>query len=475
MVDFKLLLHPPVADKVCFLRKRFKSSLKLSKLHSCCLSQNEEELLEDSQKTKARKKYVLAAVILVLVIVILVLAFATNVFSKKESTKEEKLVPPNPTKPLPPSASRLHVFEKGAVCADGPPCAEIGRSILEKNGSAVDAAIAAMFCNGIVTMQSMGLGGGFLMTLYIKAKGKAYSLNAREKAPLDAKDELYKDDPKKSKNGALSIAVPGELKGYWEAHQRFGKLPWKELVQPTIELCEKGYNMSKHQADSLRKNNLNNDPHLMEWFKDKDGKFKTEGSKVVPTKLCSTLKVIAENGGNDLYNGTLSKMLAQDIKAMGGIITEEDLLQYQAEWQEPISVTLKSEDRLYSAPPPGSGALLGFILNILDGYGFNRDSIDGVENTVTTFHRIIEAFKYGYAKRTELGDVNFNNISELLSNLTSRSYAEKIRLKIKDNSTSLDAKEYGAVVYNTDDHGTAHLSILAPNGDAVSITSSVNI
>ncbi|VEN37571.1 unnamed protein product [Callosobruchus maculatus] len=153
--------------------------------------------------TKARKKYVIAAVILVLVIVILVLAFATNVFSKKESTKEEKLVPPNPTKPLPSSASRLHVFEKGAVCADGPPCAEIGKSILQKNGSAVDATIAAMFCNGIVTMQSMGLGGGFLMTIYIKAEREAYSLNAREKAPMNAKDELYKDDPKKTKNGKL--------------------------------------------------------------------------------------------------------------------------------------------------------------------------------------------------------------------------------------------------------------------------------
>nr|CAH7730602.1 unnamed protein product [Callosobruchus chinensis] len=425
--------------------------------------------------TKARKKYVIAAVILMLVIVILVLAFATNVFSKKESTKEEKLVPPNPTKPLPPSASRLHVFEKGAVCADGAPCAEIGKSILQKNGSAVDATIAAMFCNGMVTMQSMGLGGGFLMTIYIKAEGKAYSLNAREKAPMNAKDEFYKDDPNKSKNGPLAIAVPGELKGYWAAHQRFGKLPWKELVQPTIELCEKGYNMTRHQADALTKNNLNNDALLMEWFKDKDGKFKKQGSRVVPTKLCNTLKLIAENGGDDLYNGTLSKMLVQDIKDIGGIITEEDLLNYQAEWQEPISVGLKNEDRLFSAPPPGGGVLLGFILNILDGYGFNRDSIDGVENTVTTFHRMIEAFKYAYAQRTELGDLHFNNISGLLSNLSSKAYADKIRLKIKDNSTSLDPKEYGAVVYNTDDHGTAHLSILAQNGDAVSITSTVNI
>ncbi|CAH2003890.1 unnamed protein product [Acanthoscelides obtectus] len=365
-------------------------------------------------------------------------------------------------------------MDKGAICADGPPCAEIGKEILMKGGSAVDATIAAMFCNGIVTMQSMGLGGGFLMTVYIKEEKKAYSLNAKEKAPINAKMELY-DDATKSKNGPLAIGVPGELKGYWTAYKKFGKLPWKDLIQPTIELCERGYNMTRHQHDSLSKTNLHNDSNLMSWFKDKDGTFKKVGSKIVPTKLCKTLRLIATNGGNDLYNGTLSKMLVEDIEEIGGIITKEDLLKYEAQWQQPISVTFNNEDRLFSAPPPGSGVLLGLILNILDGYNFTRASIDGVNNTVLTLHRMIEAFKYGYAKRTELGDTDYNELSRLLSDLTSKSYAEDIRRKISDNSTSYEPKDYGAVFYSSEDHGTAHLSILAPNGDAVSITSSVNI
>lgn len=129
--------------------------------------------------------------------------------------------------------------------------------------------------------------------------------------------------------------------------------------------------------------------------------------------MCKTLKMIAENGGDDLYNGTLSKMLLEDIKEYKGIITKQDLDNYRPEWMDPISVTFENGRTLYSAPPPGSGILLGFILNILDGYNFTKDSIDGIDNTVLTYHRIIESFKYAYAKRTELGDTDFVNITQV--------------------------------------------------------------
>ncbi|XP_018561172.1 glutathione hydrolase 1 proenzyme isoform X2 [Anoplophora glabripennis] len=421
---------------------------------------------------RLKRKYIIGTAIILLIIILIVLAYCTDVFSPKQKSQ---LVPPNPTKPLPPSASKMYVYKKAAVCSDGPPCAEIGKNILDRNGSAIDATIASMFCNGIVTMQSMGLGGGFLMTIYIREEKKAYFLNARETAPLNAKSEMYKNDEKLSRNGHLSIAVPGELKGYWTAYKRFGKLPWKELIQPSIELCEKGYNMTNHQYMSLFKNKLHDDPNFKEWFYDENNKFKKAGSKIVPTKLCQTLKLIAENGGDDLYNGTLSKMLLEDLNEVGSIITKRDLEEYEAEWMEPISVTFNNEDQLFSAPPPGSGALLGFILKILDGYNFNKYSLDGINNTVLTYHRIIESFKYAYAKRTELGDLNFVNITDLLSNLTSTKYTDSIRMRIDDNSTSSDPKHYGAVYYSNEDHGTAHFSIIAPNGDAVSVTSSINI
>ncbi|KAJ8923066.1 hypothetical protein NQ315_001615 [Exocentrus adspersus] len=409
---------------------------------------------EKRHRPRLKRRYVIGTGIVLVIVLLIVLAYTTDVFSKQ---KPENLVPPNPTKPLPPSASKMHV------------------NILDRNGSAVDATIASMFCNGIVTMQSMGLGGGFLMTVYIREEKKAYFLNAREKASLNAKSEMYKEDAKLSKNGPLSIAVPGELKGYWTAYKRFGKLPWKDLIQPSIDLCLNGYNMTDHQYMSLFKNKLYDDPNFKEWFYDDNNKFKKAGSKIIPTKLCQTLKIIAENGGDDLYNGTLSEMLLKDLKEAGSIITKEDLEQYEAEWMDPVTATFNNEDHLYSAPPPGSGVLLGFILKILDGYNFNMSSLESINSTVLTYHRMIEAFKYAYAKRTELGDLNFVNISTLLSNLTSTEYAESIRMEINDTSTSLDPKHYGAVFYSKGDHGTAHISILAPNGDAVSITSSINI
>ena len=150
--------------------------------------------------------------------------------------------------------------------------------MLERNGSAVDAAIAALICNGLVNMQSMGFGGGFFMTVYIRKRKQAFVLNARDSAPLAAHTRMFDgktiDDSRagnirKSKIhlkalsisfiylhqyflGGLSMTVPGELAGYWTAHQRFGKIPWRDLFVPTIDLCEKGYNLTKIQYEGLQ-------------------------------------------------------------------------------------------------------------------------------------------------------------------------------------------------------------------------------
>lgn len=126
-------------------------------------------------------------------------------------------------------------------------CASIGASILNKGGSAVDAAIAALFCEGVSMPQSMGLGGGFLMTIYVKETGEVKSLNARETAPLGATQDMFRN--RSSEVGGLAVAVPGELKGYWMAYNKYGgKVAWKELVQPTIDLCRNGILVTEYLA-----------------------------------------------------------------------------------------------------------------------------------------------------------------------------------------------------------------------------------
>jgi gamma-glutamyltranspeptidase/glutathione hydrolase/leukotriene-C4 hydrolase len=148
---------------------------------------------------RVKKRCLIFAIILVIICASIGFAYHYGLFSKDK--EDEELRPPNPVKALQSSPSSLHRFKKAAVCADGAACAEIGKSILEQDGSAVDAAIATMFCNGIFTMQSMGLGGGFLMTIYIKENETAYTLNARETAPMKASPEMYRDNQNISRNG----------------------------------------------------------------------------------------------------------------------------------------------------------------------------------------------------------------------------------------------------------------------------------
>ncbi|XP_024941854.1 uncharacterized protein LOC107268717 [Cephus cinctus] len=435
------------------------------------------------EKRQVRKRIFILVMLVAAVLIlatILGVTLSGSSSSLQETAEADSLIPPDPLEAPPPSWSRLRQFKRGAVCADGAPCALIGKSILDRNGSAVDATLAAMICNGLINMQSMGFGGGFLMTIYERAAQKAIVLNARDCAPQAARTNMYeKEDKDASKVGALASGVPGELAGYWEAHRRFGKLPWSEIFQPSIELCETGYNLTQIQYDGLlaNKNSIHRDPTLKKWFVDPEtNEFKKAGSVIRPEELCRTMKIIARKSAGELYNGTLGKTLVEDLKQRGGIITMKDLNDYRAKWEDPVETKLSNGEQVFTAGLPGSGALLAFALNVLDEFKFSANSLADVNSTVTTYHRIIETFKYAYAFRNSLGDQDFVNLTDILGNLTSKDYARSIREKINDNRTWNDPGHYGAsTAGDFGDHGTAHISVLAPNGDAVSVTSTINI
>ncbi|XP_066271491.1 glutathione hydrolase 1 proenzyme-like [Branchiostoma lanceolatum] len=191
-------------------------------------------------------------------------------------------------------------------------------------------------------------------------------------------------------------------------------------------------------------------------------------------QLAETLRAVADGGADAFYTGEIAKNLVDDIQAAGGIITEQDLRDYQVEVTSPLNISLAGGLTVLSPPPPSSGAVLSLILNILDGYRFSPSSVDGVDNLILTYHRIVEAFKFAYAKRSELGDPRFVDIAELISNLTSDDYADSLRHRITD-STTHDYRYYGPSFVLPEDGGTSHVSVLAPNGDAVSVTSTVNL
>ncbi|EFN71634.1 Gamma-glutamyltranspeptidase 1 [Camponotus floridanus] len=433
-------------------------------------------ILERFKINKSRHRVRSCAIVtistIIAALVIAVIALSVS------GTSQSDECPPDPESVQPPSWSKLRTFKRGAVCADGAPCAVIGKNILEQNGSAVDAALAALICNGLVNMQSLGFGGGFMMTIYRRSTRQAFVLNARDRAPLAANSTMYKDKPNASFYGALAVAVPGELAGYWEAHQRFGKLPWADLFKESIELCEKGYEMTVAQYDSLvyNKRSIYNDPTLRELFVDPaTNKFRKAGSSIKPRALCETLRIIAEKNATEFYNGTIGRNLVEDLREQGGIITMRDLNEYRVSWDQPIQTNLSDDIKLFTTGLPGSGAVLSFILNVLDGYGFTPASMIDFNTTILTYHRMVETFKYAYALRTDLGDGAFVDMTEIIKNLTSSSFARAIRKKISDEKTWQDPQQYGSSIHaGAEDHGTAHVSVLTENGDAVSVTSTIN-
>lgn len=219
----------------------------------------------------------------------------------------------------------------GAVASNGVGCAEIGGTILDEGGSAADAAIATMLCEGLVLPHSMGLGGGFTATIYTKKTGHMEVLTALETAPAAVTEDMFVGQ--ENINGAITSGVPSAVYGYWKLHQKYGKLPWERLFEPTIEICRRGILVSRHLAGALAHNeeHIRNEISMSEVFINPatNDPYK-EGEIMYRHVLANTLEIVAIEGPEVIYRGgRIGRMLIEDIKATGGIITEHDLKDYE--------------------------------------------------------------------------------------------------------------------------------------------------
>lgn len=359
--------------------------------------------------------------------------------------------------------------EVGVVAADDARCSEVGVSVLRQGGHAVDAAVATVLCVGVVFSASSGIGGGSFMVVRSSSTSQTQAFDMRETAPLAASQDMYQNNPTDKTLGALSMGVPGELAGLHAAWLKHGRLPWKTLFQPAIELAVNGFVVSPTLGSYMEKdaNKIMNDPGLRKLYAP-NGILLKGGDTCRNVELGRSLEIIAEQGPQALYNGTIGEKLVKDVRDAGGILTMEDLHNYKVEITDAMTVNVMGYT-LHGMPPPSSGTLaLSLLVNILDSYG----SLDAARGNLG-LHRLIEAMKHMFAVRMNLGDPNFENMDDIISKMLSPSFAKNIRQKILDNTT-FPPEYYMNRWSQLRDHGTSHMCIVDADRNAVSLTTTVN-
>ncbi|XP_030633241.1 gamma-glutamyltransferase 5a [Chanos chanos] len=361
------------------------------------------------------------------------------------------------------------VFRRAAVAADSETCSKVGRDILQSGGSAVDGAIAALLCTSIINPQSMGIGGGSIFTV-LEKNGTVKIINSRETVPKDFKADLLSECPQQFKlmSGSQWIGVPGEIRGYAVAHGLYGKLPWASLFMPTIKMAREGFPIP-YMLSQFISRGLNKSTPLGQLFVDENGNQLKEGDTIKFEKLANTLEIIAEKGPDAFYTGDIAKDLISDIRDAGGSVSLEDLSSFTVTEPDVWELNL-GEYQMFFPPPPAGGAILGFILNVMRGYNLGPASLEGKQKSLT-YQRYVETCKFANSLKRYTIDPRFSS-ERKARQATEEAFAERIRQLISDSSTH-DAQYYNVTPY-LDGMGTTHVSVLAEDGMAVSVTSTIN-
>jgi len=323
-------------------------------------------------------------------------------------------------------------------------------------------------------MFSSGIGGGGFMTVRLppSAPGgtsEVWSIDFRETAPALANSTMYKGRQADSQFGGLSVGVPGEVRGLAEVHKRWGKLPWKRLVQPSAEIAA-GWTVGKELALKMHlpeyRSLFLHNPDWSHVFAP-NGVLLKEGDTIQHLNLSRTLSVIAEQGPDAFYRGEIADAIIGKIRAEGGILSHEDLANYEVKVSRALEGTYRGQ-KIYTTHAPTSGPVLLHMLNLMEKY-----DLTGEGRTDVNVHRLIEATKFGFAARTRICDPAFNDDPDRIDNIPLKSYGASISKNITDNRTH-PPLYYQPIFDVPEDHGTSHTSIVDENGMAVAITSTVN-
>ena len=345
--------------------------------------------------------------------------------------------------------------------------AEVAQDILALGGNAVDAAVATGFALAVTFIDAGNIGGGGFMT--VKMDNDIAFLDYREKAPLKAHKDMYLDAQGNVIDnitliGGQAAGVPGTVAGFWEAHKRFGKLPWNEVVKPAIDLAANGFLPAPILADSI---------HSMEHRFDGKTNFNDYFNHINSSKvfkqpeLAKTLARIAEFGADDFYRGKTAALIVEEMKRSNGLISAEDLDQYSAVWREPVRANWRDYE-IISAPPPSSGGFaIVQLLKMKDYLAEHFANID--HNSAQYIHLIAEMEKRVFADRAEyLGDPDFFDID--INALINDNYVSKRAAGVNPKTIS----SLKSINPGLESPNTTHYSIVDQWGNAVSNTYTIN-
>lgn len=361
----------------------------------------------------------------------------------------------------------------------------IGKSVLDNGGNAIDAAVAVGYALAVVHPAAGNIGGGGFAVIHL-ANGENIALDFREKAPLKATRDMYLDKkgnviPNASTLGYLAAGVPGTVKGMSAMLDKYGTKPLSELMQPAINLAENGFVLTDRQGETMAavKDDFAKFASSRKYFLKKDGSTYTGGETFVQKDLAKTLRLIQKEGESAFYRGKIADLIVTDMQNNGGIISKEDLAQYNVVWRKPVIGTYRGYEIVSMSPPSSGGTHIIQILNTMENADIGKMGF-GSSKTIAL---MAEAMRQAYADRSVfMADPDFFSVP--VAELLSKEYAKKIYKNIlKANGKAIPSKnikpglgiiKVGKPINIREGHNTTHYSIADKWGNAVSITYTIN-
>lgn len=362
----------------------------------------------------------------------------------------------------------------GMVVSTDELATHVGVDVLRSGGNAVDAAVAVHFSLAVVNPEAGNIGGGGFMVARL-ADGTTAALDFREKAPLAATRDMYLDADNQvtdqSVIGHLSSGVPGSVSGMWAAHQRYGSLEWSDLLEPALELAH-GFEVRARFIGSLTPSmvrSLSRFPASVAQFLPRDGQPPQIGDTFPQPDLLATLQRIQERGADGFYEGETADLIVAEMERGNGIITLEDLADYEAVWREPVSFSYRGHTVISMPPSSSGGVTMAEMANILELYDLGSLPWHGHERV----HLYAEAWRRAYADRNHyLADSDFIDIP--LGRMTSRAYAQERAASISLNAATPSLDVGPGMEVPQDRVNTTHFSVVDELGNAVAVTTTLN-